>query len=81
MHYQISSLDNGHFAMVIFIDHRKAFDTVNHTISLKKVESCDDIRGVSSDFLRSCLSKRSQFVALTNISSNEQVIICGVPQC
>ena len=49
-----------HFTMGIFIDLKKAFDTVDHGTLLKKLDLYD-IRGISGDFLRSYLSYHSPF--------------------
>ena len=65
--------------MGIFIDLRKAFDTVDHAILLKK-KFFYAIRVVSGDFLKSYPSSRSQFVSLNNNISPNQKILCGVPQ-
>ena len=44
----------------VFVDFREAFDTVDHSISFKKLEFYD-ICSVLGDFLRSYLSNRLQF--------------------
>ena len=73
------SIDNGKFGCGIFIDLRKAFDTVNHNILFKKLEHYG-IRGDSLNWFISYLSNRSQYVYLNGESSERKFITCGVPQ-
>ena len=63
----------------VFIDLKKAFDTINHELLLKKVERCG-IRGVVHRWLSSYLEKRTQFVSFDTVNSNIKDIKCGVPQ-
>ena len=74
-----NSIDNGNYGCGIFIDLKKAFDTVNRTILLKKLEHYG-IRGVSLQWFESYLSDRKQFVSVNGHSSNELEIKHGVPQ-
>ena len=46
-------LDEGNYAIIIFIDQTKAFDTVDHEILLDKLDRCG-IWGYAKSFLRSC---------------------------
>ena len=55
------SIDNNEFGCDIFIDLKKAFDTVNHAILLTKPNHYE-IRGGVLDCLKSYLSQRKQFV-------------------
>lgn len=73
------ALDENKYAAGIFIDLSKAFDTVNHSILLKKLESYG-IRGSCLDWFTSYLSNRYQFVAVNGAISTRQLITCGVPQ-
>ena len=73
------SIDNRKFGCGIFIDLRKAFDTVNHVILLKKLEHYG-IRGNSLDWFDSYLNNRFQYVYLNGESSERKLITCGVPQ-
>ena len=41
----LQNMDNGKFSCGVFIDLKKAFDTVNHEILLDKLENCG-ARGV-----------------------------------
>ena len=50
-------IDNGMFGCGVFIDFQKAFDTVNHSILIKKLEHYG-IREVGSDWFRSYLSQK-----------------------
>ena len=73
------SIDNGKFGCGIFIDLRKAFDTVNHDILLLKLEHYG-IRDNMLNWFKSYLSNRKQYVYLNGVSSDIKEISCGVPQ-
>ena len=72
-------LNNSEFAVCIFIDFRKAFDTVEHSILLEKLYHYG-IRGHDLKWFSSYLTKRYQFVNYNNTSSDVKQITCGVPQ-
>jgi hypothetical protein len=63
----------------IFCDLRKAFDTVDHDILIKKLFQIG-VRGTAHSWFRSYLSNRKQFVHVNNVQSLLLDIILGVPQ-
>ena len=67
------------FGCDVFIDLQKAFDTVNHSILLKKLEHYG-IRGVEQSWFSSHLSKRKQFVSANGSTSDHLEVSCRVPQ-
>ena len=73
------SLDKGDIVISVFLDLKKAFDTVDHHILLKKLFAYG-IRGNSFKWFQSYLSNRSQYVMYDNKKSKTQYISCGVPQ-
>ena len=73
------SIDTGKYGCGIFIDLRKAFDTVNHKILLLKLEHYG-IRGSMLKWFQSYLSDRKQYVSFNGQSSDMLDIKCGVPQ-
>ena len=73
------ALEKGDVGVGIFIDFRKAFDTVNHKILLDKLYHYG-IRGVPLNWFQSYLIGRKQCVEFNNVTSNVQDMKCGVPQ-
>ncbi len=73
------SLDNGKYGCGVFIDLKKAFDTVNHEILLLKLEHYG-IRDNILNWFQSYLHGRKQYVFYNGVSSDILDISCGVPQ-
>ena len=63
----------------VFIDIKKAFDTVNHQILLQKLEHYG-IRNESLNWFHSYLSNRKQFVSINGTKSDTMTVKYGVPQ-
>ena len=74
-----NEIDKGHYACGIFVDFRKAFDTGDHHILLKKLEYYD-VRGISNKWFASYFSNRKQFVSINGYKSNLTDVKCGVLQ-
>ena len=75
------ALNDSESVLGIFIDFSKAFDTVDHSILLKKLEVIYDFSEAAISWFSSYLSNRKQFVQLDDIGkSTEKQISCGVPQ-
>ena len=66
-------------ALGVFIDLKKAFDTVDHGLLLAKL-SHYGVRGGSLGLLESYLGGRSQYVVYGGYESNRGQVECGVPQ-
>ena len=65
----------------IFLDLKKAFDTVDHSIPLKKLcKKLYGIRGITLEWIKSYLSDRSQYVIYGGVSSIIRLITRGVLQ-
>ena len=76
--YILRRTDSGQYTCGIFLDLKKAFDTVDHKILLDKLNHYG-IRGLALDFFTSYLKNRQQFVFANGVQSKMQ-ITCGVPQ-
>uniref|UniRef100_A0A8C7XUM2 Reverse transcriptase domain-containing protein n=1 Tax=Oryzias sinensis TaxID=183150 RepID=A0A8C7XUM2_9TELE len=74
-----NALDKKKYAAGIFIDLKKAFDTLNHDILLDKLEVYG-IRGLALTWVKSYLMGRKQFVKIDEYTSETKEIRCGVPQ-
>ena len=67
------------FTCGIFLDLKKAFETVNHSILLKKLNHYG-IRGIINDWFSSYLLGRSQVPEIDSSLSTINKISCGVSQ-
>jgi hypothetical protein len=63
----------------VFIDLKKAFDTVDHRILLSKFKYYG-VRGEALGLLESYLRERSQYVVYNGRESGRRKVECGVPQ-
>ena len=72
-------MDKGLIKGALFLDLKKAFDTVNRKILLTKLEMYG-IRGCSLEWFRSYFMNRRQICAFNGKLSDEKQINCGVPQ-
>ena len=76
----ITSLNSSYHMMGIFIDFSKAFDTIQHSILLKKLDHYG-IRGTAYDLIKDYLTNRKQYTFWDNSCSSRLMNITkGVPQ-
>ena len=69
------TIDDGNYDCGIFIDLKKAFDTVNRLILFKKLEHYS-IRGIPLEWFKSYLNNRKQYVSVCgNISETLEITL------
>ena len=73
------SLDSGSHVISVFLDLRKAFDVVSHSVLLRKLEHYG-VRGTPLEWFRSYLAGRKQSVKINGELSGPKLVTCGVPQ-
>ena len=74
------SLDKGKAVVLVLLDLSAAFDTVDHEILLKRLETHLGITGVALEWFRSYLSDRNQTVTIQGATSSKRHLRYGVPQ-
>jgi retron-type reverse transcriptase len=63
----------------IYLDLKKAFDTINHDLLPNKLNNYG-VRGIVLEWFRDNLSNRYQFTYINNAKSVLKKVTCGVPQ-
>ena len=63
----------------LYVDFKKAFDTVNHNLLIKKLENFN-IKNKAINWIRSYLTGRTQQTQIGDRLSNEREVKTGVPQ-
>jgi len=72
-------IDNGLVNGVIFVDLKKAFDTIDHTILIRKLRKYG-VDSRSLKWFKSYLCDRNQKCSTNGHLSNTAPVSCGVPQ-
>lgn len=77
--YEGLNKDMPEYTLGIFLDLKKAFDTVNHDILLEKLKHYG-LRNTSNLWFKNYLINRTQFVTVHGNNSSIRTTNCGVPQ-
>ena len=72
-------MDKGKLTGAVFVDLRKAFDTIDHATLIAKLPIYG-VHGKELMWFESYLFNRQQFVSYQGMCSERQSIRCGVPQ-
>ena len=75
----LKAMDNSKYTGAVFIDLRKAFDTVDHSILIKKMHNIG-INNTACEWFRSYLTGRTCQTLINESLSSTRVLSCGVPQ-
>ena len=71
--------DKGNYTGMVLLDLQKAFDTVNHTILLKKLKAIG-LNKTSVAWFEAYLTDRTQLADVSGTLSPVEKVTCGVPQ-
>ena len=74
-----TNINQGLFSCGVFIDLKKAFDTVDHNILLDKLNHYG-FRGIINDWFSSYLNNRMQSTQIGPYISNKANVSYGIPQ-
>lgn len=73
------NIDRGNVNAVVFLDLKKAFDTVDHGILLSKLNAYG-FGGTTGNWFKSYLSDRNQKCSVNGHLSRNRSLLCGIPQ-
>ena len=73
------NIDKWQLNLSVFLDLKKAFDTVDHKIMVTKLKAIG-VRGTAAEWFASYLNNRRQYCSLGNQKSSESLVTCGIPQ-
>ena len=76
----LMNMNKQHVTLLVFLDLSAAFDTVDHSILLRRLKCTFGLNGNALDWFRSYLTDRSQRVVIENTRSNKFDLKSGVPQ-
>ena len=75
----LRSLETNQLTLAIFIDLKKAFDTVSVEVLLGKLEHYG-ITGRANEWFANYLSNRTQYTVVNGVRSKPRTVSIGVPQ-
>ena len=76
----LTASDSGSISILTLLGLRAAFDTIDHSILLVRLESTFGIRDLALSFFCSYLQDRTQIVTVNEIKSSPSLLTCGVSQ-
>ena len=76
----LQAVDNGDLAALVLLDMSSAFDTVDHSILLRRLHLTFGIDDTARGWFQSYLSSRMQYVRRGPSKSSVTYLVCGVPQ-
>jgi hypothetical protein len=76
----LSALDDDKVSVLLLLDNSAAFDTIDHSVLLSRLETVFGIRSTALQWFRSYLQDRTQYVSVNNLSSPASPLLFGVPQ-
>ena len=74
------NMNSQRVTLLVLLDLSSAFDTVDHAILLKRLNTDFGIHGTVPDWYRSYLSGRSRHISLNGAKSDSFDLKCGVPR-
>ena len=80
MNEMLIDMDNRKAIFLALLDLSAAFDTVDHTILIKRIENSQGVGGNALEWIRSYLTGRSQRVSAHGATSDAVSLECGLPQ-
>ena len=75
----LMALDDRHAVFLLSLDFSAAFDTVQHSTLLSRLQSCYGITGLALAWMESYLCNRKQSVAINNSVSCSHDLLGPVP--
>ena len=79
MRYEwLENMDNGQLNGLVFLDVKRAFDSIDHAILINKMDERFGIIGMDLNWVNSCLTNREQQCIFNERLSSKKTITCGV---
>ena len=76
----VLDVDRKRTVILLLLDLSAAFDTVDHTILIERLENRFGLRDLALAWFKSYLSDRTHFVSIRGAQSVTRSLSCGVPQ-
>ena len=73
----LSNMDNGELNCIVFLEIRKAFDSINHVVLIDKMRNLFGITGIQLRWFESYLNNREQQCLINGQLSSPKRITCG----